>query len=602
MGSLENEVVKKKAMWLYPKALGAIPSERWGHSACYSHRVVYIFGIVTYAGCCGGLHFSDVLMLNLETMTWSTLATSGHGPGPRDSHSAILVGHRMIIFGGTNGSKKVNDLHILDLCSREWTRPDCKGTPPSPRESHTATLIGNKKLVIFGGSGEGEGNYLNDLHVLDLETMMWKSPLVKGDIPIPRDSHSTVAIENKLFVYGGDCGDRYHGGVDMFDMDTLSWSRLYILGGVGDKHYYNDVWSLDVTTCSWAQLDICGQQPQGRFSHTAIVTNSDIAIYGGCGEDERPLNELLVLRLGAEHPNGYCDISLCKTLGNHCNLERERFTRGSEYNPKNMFTDSNSELIRKESCGLVLDFKHSPQFGPDRLQPKRRKTISMKAWEIESEQEEHSLSLSQHSSPSESDQEKPSFHKAADSVTAPSTLPFLKKHISSRTKNKFTRKQPDHVVRTPLDLHYLGKHQSQPRPEQNSTELGLVQNLVGANIQGKIDGAFDSGFLMTATINGKIFRGVLFSPGPVVTPPRGAYLAQTHPAMPMSHITLAHPCPNSNNIGFIGRHAEQPMPESPMTRSSPVIRGTQSLDRDAKLHNDLHGLVLTLGGPASDCL
>lgn len=173
------------------------------------------------------MHFSDVLMLNLETMVWNTLASTGQGPGPRDSHSAVVLGHRMIVFGGTNGSKKVNDLHILNLATKEWTQPECTGTPPSPRESHTATLVGDEKLVVFGGSGEGKGNYLNDLHVLDLNTMRWTSPEVKSDIPVPRDSHSSLAIGKKLLVYGGDRGDRYYGGVDVFDMDTLTWSRVW---------------------------------------------------------------------------------------------------------------------------------------------------------------------------------------------------------------------------------------------------------------------------------------------------------------------------------------------------------------------------------------
>lgn len=35
---------------------------------------------------------------------------------------------------------------------------------------------------------------------------------------------------------------------------------------------------------------------------------------------------------------------------------------------------------------------------------------------------------------------------------------------------------------------------------------------IGAEIHGKVDGAFDSGYLMTAMVNGKVFRGVLFAP------------------------------------------------------------------------------------------
>lgn len=184
------------------------------------------FSVLSSQGCCGGLDFSDVLMLNLATMVWNPLATTGQGPGPRDSHSAVLVGGQMIIFGGTNGSRKVNDLHVLDLGSKEWISPQCKGTPPSPRESHTGTLIGDDKIMVFGGSGEGEANYLNDLHVLDLKSMRWTSPEVKGDIPVPRDSHSAVAIGNKLFVYGGDCGDRYHGDVDVLDTETMTWKKV----------------------------------------------------------------------------------------------------------------------------------------------------------------------------------------------------------------------------------------------------------------------------------------------------------------------------------------------------------------------------------------
>jgi N-acetylneuraminic acid mutarotase len=50
---------------------------------------------------------------------------------------------------------------------------------------------------------------------------------------------------------------------------------------VGDKQYYSDAWVFDVTNRSWSQLEVCGQQPQGRFSHTAVFMNTEIAIYGG---------------------------------------------------------------------------------------------------------------------------------------------------------------------------------------------------------------------------------------------------------------------------------------------------------------------------------
>ncbi|XP_068662718.1 uncharacterized protein [Aristolochia californica] len=623
MGSLGAELVKKKAMWLYPKALGFNPSERWGHSACCSNGVVYVFG-----GCCGGLHFSDVLTLDLNKMVWSTLVTTGQKPGTRDSHSAVLVGYKMIVIGGTNGSKKVNDLHILDLITREWTRPTCEGNPPSARESHTATVVGDSKLVIFGGSGEGEANYLNDVHILNLKTMTWSSPEAKGDLPAPRDSHTAVAVENKLIVYGGDCGDRYHGEVDVLDTDTLTWSRLpvqgsspgvraghvavnigskvYIIGGVGDKHYYNDVWVLNVSTCSWSQLGICGQSPQGRFSHSAVVADSDITIYGGCGEDERPLNELLILQLGGDHPNGRYNMSLCKMFGSHWNQEKRRFLRGAELSHKNVI--------------LANGEPNQGGFEIDNL--KRRKTSEFKSWTVESEQEEHSLSASQQSSPSQSDQEQIPSHKlssaAPETISVSLPIGSFKKQSLNDNQSNGTLEQRNHSRWNGREFHLTpGEFCRQPRTEQfihvvhngkpdmnfprsdhKARERQVIPPLIGAEVHGMVDGAFDSGYLMTANVNGQILRGVLFSPGPAIvtraivpqttslTAP--AVVAQPYPCPVQAKATYTRPQPQAISRGLESGHH---IHSTPSSRPTP---------KPAKLNSDLQGVVLTLGGCHSE--
>ncbi|XP_077239930.1 uncharacterized protein LOC143880838 isoform X2 [Tasmannia lanceolata] len=621
MGSLRGEVIKK-AMWLYPKVLGFNPSERWGHSACCSNKVLYVFG-----GCCGGLHFCDVLMLDLDTMVWSSLVTTGEQPGTRDSHSAVIVGHKMIVLGGTNGSKKVNVLHILDLRTKEWSRPNCEGNPPSPRESHSATVISDDKLVIFGGSGEGEANYLNDIHILDLTTMKWTSPDVKGDLPAPSDSHTAVAIENKLVVYGGDCGDRYHGKVDVLDMDTLTWSRLaiqgsspgvraghaavnigtkvYIIGGVGDKHYYNDVWVLDLHTCSWTQLDICGQQPQGRFSHIAVFTGSDIVIYGGCGEDERPLNELLILQLGSEHPNGRYNISLCKIFGSHWNQEKRRCLRGMENSARDDKTmifgngEPNHRVhkIDSESKLSVLSSSGNSHA--------KRRASNPKAWQLESEQEEHSLSLSQHSSPSQSDQEQTTVQKlpstASESIIVPQPFGLFKQQTQCQSKTilNYPMDQRNIIQRTGQDFNFMdSEFHRHPKTEQfrqgiqyppvdqKLSQRPAVPPLIGADVHGTVDGAFDSGYLMTANVNGQTLRGVLFTAGPGVFT-RAAALAQNPTLTSPVSITQPYSNPNHNhgNPAFVRPHRP------------PAVRATPSLANPTGVSSDLQGVVLTLGGP-----
>ncbi|XP_039032195.1 rab9 effector protein with kelch motifs-like isoform X3 [Hibiscus syriacus] len=635
MESSGAQMAKRKAMWLYPKVSGFSPSERWGHSACYSNGVVYVFG-----GCCGGLHFSDVLMLNLNMMVWRTLETTGQGPGPRDSHSVVLVGTKMMVFGGTNGSKKVNDLHILDLTSKEWIQAECNGVAPSPRESHTATLIGEDKVVIFGGSGEGGANYLNDLHVLDLRTMTWTSPQVRGHIPVPRDSHSAVAIGNKLVVYGGDCGDRYHGDVDIFDMDASTWSRLavqgsvpgvraghaavnvgakvFIIGGVGYKHYYNDVWVLDVNACCWTQLDICGQQPQGRFSHTAVLAESDIAIYGGCGEDERPINELLVLQLGTQHPNGRYNISMCKTFGGHWNQEKRRFLRVAPSNSQKGICFTDIDVAKHGDNEPDQEAKHSSRFNSDNSNPKRRRTANTKAWEVDSEQEEHSLSLSQHSSPSHSDQEQGLALKPPDSAP-PQGLNLFKQFHPIQSNCQLNNGSNNHnqtrymVHKTREDSQYTREFQNLQKPERylhavhtsrqrsgtqcSAVEAGPINNLLGAEVHGKVDGAFDSGLLVTATANGKIFRGVLFAPGSSGVVPRGSMLSQS--LLKTHQAGAAQPFLNSTNFEPLKPYQPRMMRIMPESSHGSRHSATNGTAKDPKLRSDVGDVVLTLGGPGT---
>ncbi|KAL0375836.1 UNVERIFIED_CONTAM: Rho GTPase-activating protein gacHH [Sesamum calycinum] len=568
-------------------------------------------------------------------MTWSILKTSGPGPGPRDSHSAVLVGHRMIVFGGTNGSKKVNDLHVLDLVSQEWMRPECSGNPPSARESHTANVVGDEKLVVFGGSGEGDANYLNDLHILDMKNMEWSSPEVRGNVPAPRDSHSAVAVGNRLFVFGGDSGDRYQGDVSVLDLNKLIWSRLdvcepspgaraghaavYILGGVGDKQYYSDIWVLDVITSSWDQLDLCSPKSQGRFSHTATVTTMGIAIFGGCGEDERPLNELLILPI---------DSLTCRAFGNMHKDGTKMFFNKTENNKRTTILIGDAEDVTSVDVEELESVPKQPFcFSSDMLHPKRRRTSNSNVPEQKSEPEEHSRSQSQQSSPSQSEHE-PTHVKKSISCSYPSSRvhPLFRQKIFSPSCYRLNtlpvnQTNTKHAIsRTSPDIYLSSEHPNQIkqghatlncadayRAQCNAAEsLSMGRNLIGAEVRGQVDGAFDSGYLMTATVNGKVFRGVLFAPGPDVVL-GGAILGQ-QPSLSAHQIAVNHA--NSGQSVACSRLPQQPAKmlapppchsseQTQSRRSSPENRAILALGKDSRVNTELQGVVLTLASPGS---
>ncbi|KAJ3676056.1 hypothetical protein LUZ60_003468 [Juncus effusus] len=633
---MEGFLGRKKAMWVYPKVLGFNPPERWGHSACYFDGVLYVFG-----GCCGGLHFSDILTLNLETMVWTSLVTTGAKPGTRDSHAAVTIGTKMYVFGGTNGSKKVNELHILDLRTTEWSKPNTKGALPSPRESHSMTVVNEGKIVIFGGSGEGEANYLNDVYVLDVKSLSWSRPEVKGEVPAKRDSHVSVCVGSKMFIFGGDCGDRYHGEVDVLDIDTMTWSTLttqgaspgvraghaavavgskvYVIGGVGDKQYYSDVWVLDVSNRTWSQLEICGQPPQGRFAHTAVVTSNDIAIYGGCGEDERPLNELLILQLGSDHPNSRNNISVCKSVGGHWSQEMRKFLRSENVHRGEIV--KNGEIIQRAST--IVSEVRSPPYrelvrsyqnrGLDNVNAKRRKTAEAKT--EETEQEEHSLTISQHSSPSQSDQE-PNIHckisTSPNGLTRSGPQPFVPVKLHHKEENSFGH--PKHTQEIPFLRSESPKHcvkmrevQFLPADQKMLHRPALGPQIIGAEVHGTVDGAFDSGYLMTALVNGQIFRGVLFAPGPGVMGPRPVIHPQILPGSTISphqhHGSRHQHHPSVPIHARSALHSTSPVSVRPnwghqftrQTNSSQILKANKT----ERIGNDLSDVVLTLGGPGN---
>ncbi|RDX97553.1 Acyl-CoA-binding domain-containing protein 4 [Mucuna pruriens] len=169
----------------------------------------------------------QVKVFDLQTATWSTLQTFGKAPASRGGQSVTLVGRILVIFGGQDAKRNLlNDLHILDLETMTWDEIDAVGVPPSPRSDHTAAVHVERYLLIFGGGSHA--TCYNDLHVLDLQTvrplMEWSCPTQLGEIPTPRAGHAGVTVGENWFIVGG--GDNKSGVSEtvVLNMSTLAWS------------------------------------------------------------------------------------------------------------------------------------------------------------------------------------------------------------------------------------------------------------------------------------------------------------------------------------------------------------------------------------------
>ncbi|KAI3917183.1 hypothetical protein MKX01_003632 [Papaver californicum] len=169
---------------------------------------------------------SDVVTVrsvDLQTLDCCIVKTSGKDPIARGGQSVTLVGSRLIMFGGEDSNRRLlNDIHILDLETMTWDVAETSQTPPSPRFDHTAAIHANRYLLIFGGCSHSV--CFSDLHILDLHTLEWSQPHVEGDLVTPRAGHAGITVNEDWYLVGG--GDNRSGVSDtlMLNMSKLVWS------------------------------------------------------------------------------------------------------------------------------------------------------------------------------------------------------------------------------------------------------------------------------------------------------------------------------------------------------------------------------------------
>ena len=162
------------------------------------------------------------ISLGSTGMEWAKIVTKSEIPLARWHHTANIYDNtQLIIFGGFHtATHRLNDLWIFNIVDYSYRQPhpehskeaaiSCQlvntawSNVPPARGAHSSTIIG-ENMYVFGGYG-GQGysrRELDDLYVLNLETMVWAKITAKGVPPEKRSGHQACAVEKKVYVFGG---------------------------------------------------------------------------------------------------------------------------------------------------------------------------------------------------------------------------------------------------------------------------------------------------------------------------------------------------------------------------------------------------------------
>lgn len=269
-------------VWTRPRISGTSPAARYGHTAVLAGARMVIFG----GRGDGGVYFRDLHALDPNTMTWFQGPEGGAAPPGKMNHSATMIGSKMFVFGGWDGDNFFDDLHVLDMESMAWSKPSTTGVGPSARMGHVAVQVSSNYLLIQGGfhfdpakkatmhlGSVLDSSYLNDLRMLDTDTMAWSQLWISGTPPKPCYGHSMNVTGSDLVVFGG------YGAFQ----------------APGDETVCEFFLSLNTDTMCWQKAKFKGTQPPPRHGHTATSIGPHVLVFGGW-EASKALNEPLVLR------------------------------------------------------------------------------------------------------------------------------------------------------------------------------------------------------------------------------------------------------------------------------------------------------------------
>ena len=300
-------------------ASGQKPDARRNGVAVYdpvAKRVILFGG----AGDSGSLN--DTWALNVETRTWSKLATTGPTPGTRFAFDAVYdpAGHQMVIYSG-QGSGFFNDTWTLNLNTLEWRDVSPASNAARPKARYGSASIFDpvsRSLVQFAGFTSESGRF-QDTQSFSLAANTWTDWTPAGNKPQVR-CLLTAAFDRanrRMIIYGG----QRSGALDdiwSFDLASRTWTnltpaqrpagrwfassfidkdgRFFIFGGFTSSGNSNELWSFDFSNNQWSKVELANPPSARNGAMSVFIEAGNRLIVFGGNSNNGVMNDVWELR------------------------------------------------------------------------------------------------------------------------------------------------------------------------------------------------------------------------------------------------------------------------------------------------------------------
>ncbi|KAF9669935.1 hypothetical protein SADUNF_Sadunf13G0016400 [Salix dunnii] len=283
--------------WAAPSINGQPPKARYEHGAAIVQDKMYVYG-----GNHNGRYLNDLHVLDLRSWAWSKVnfkvendSQEGQSPAkltPCAGLSLIPWENKLLsVAGHTKDPSETIQVKVFHLQSCTWSTLKTYGKAPVSRGGQSVTLVGTS-LVIFGGQ-DAKKSLLNDLHILDLETMTWDEiDAVYALVQFLRFEHLWSMINLSLLFYSGVPPS------PRSDHTAAVHAERYVLifGGGSHATCFNDLHVFDLQTMEWTRPTQQGEIPTPRAGHAGVIVGENWFIVGG-GDNKSGVSETAVLNM-----------------------------------------------------------------------------------------------------------------------------------------------------------------------------------------------------------------------------------------------------------------------------------------------------------------
>nr|CAH0110257.1 unnamed protein product [Daphnia galeata] len=240
----------------------------------------------------------------------STKNETGPVPRTRFKHASCVDPQRRVVYllGGRSSNIPLKDFWVMDLDTGIWTSLGSKGTPLNVQEH--SMVYWNDCVYVFGGIfAPADECPLWTYTISNNAWSKWQSGK-NCCVPISRKGHTAVVYEDRMLVYGGYQDMRGSlGELWEFSFNSHSWKMIHssrakksseviphgrhshtavvfdqgmwVYGGMTDLAERSDLWRLDLVTMQWSSVKCKPLGPGPLHGHSAVRVRSHMLVVGG---------------------------------------------------------------------------------------------------------------------------------------------------------------------------------------------------------------------------------------------------------------------------------------------------------------------------------